>query len=94
MEKSGLHTIPSEKVDAPLFEEFPVAMECRLIRFTEDGNAIGQIVNVCADERVLDKDGKISLELFQPISFEPVHNRYHVLGEAVGNAFQAGNKLK
>ena len=94
VEKAGLHVLPSETVDAPLFEEFPVALECRLLHFTEDGNAIGQIVNVCADERVLDSAGSISLERFQPISYEPVHNRYHVLGEAVGDAFQAGNKLK
>lgn len=94
LEKAGFHTAPSALVDAPLIEELPVAMECRLLKVNEDGNIIGQIVNVSADESVLDEDGSLSLEKFRPISFEPVHSAYHVLGEKVGSAFRDGGKLK
>ena len=91
--KSGFHTIKSGFVDAPLIDELPVALECQLLKVNEDGNIIGRIVNVSADESVL-TDGSIDLAKFRPLSFEPTHNRYHVLGEAVGHAFQDGATLK
>ena len=94
MEKAGFHAVKSEYVNAPLIDELPVAMECRLLKINEDGNIIGQIVNVSADERVLAADGTIDLEKFHPISFEPAHNAYHVLGQKVGNAFKDGAQLK
>lgn len=94
IEKSGFHTTKSEFVDAPLIDELPVALECKLLKVNEDGNIIGQIVNINADESVLGEDGNIDFSKFQPISFEPVHNGYHVLGKRVGNAFQDGVALK
>ena len=94
MEKSGFHVTRSEFVEAPLIDELPVALECRFLKVNEDGNIIGQIVNVSADERVLDSDGSIDFAKFRPISFEPAHNAYHVLGEKVGNAFRDGAALK
>ena len=93
VEKSGFHTTRSELVDAPLINELPVALECRLLKVSEDGNLIGQIVNVSVDESVLGPDG-IDFSLFKPIVFEPSHNGYHVLGERVGNAFQDGGALE
>lgn len=94
MEKAGFHTTKSEVVDAPVIQELPVALECRFIKVNEDGNIIGQIVNVSVDESVLGEDGSIDLAKFHPISFDPVHNGYHVLGERVGNAFQDGAALR
>lgn len=94
LEKAGLHITKSECVDAPLIDEFPLTLECRLMKVTEDGNIVGQIVNVSADERILGADGKIDSSLLQAISFDPVHNVYLKLGEKVGNAFQDGAKLK
>ncbi len=94
MEKSGFHTTKSEFVDAPLMEELPVALECKFLKVNEDGNIIGQIVNVSIDESVLDSEGKLDMEKFQPISFEPANNGYHRLGERVGNAFSDGGRLK
>lgn len=92
--KAGLHTSKSEYVDAPVIDEFPLTLECSLLKVTGDGNIIGQIVNVSADERILGEDGEIDSSLLQAISFDPVHNAYLKLGEKVGNAFQDGAKLK
>ncbi|MBO5522089.1 MAG: flavin reductase, partial [Roseburia sp.] len=92
--KAGLHAVKSEYVDAPVIEEFPLTLECSLLKTTEDGNIIGQIINVSADERILDGDGKIDTSLLDTISFDPVHSAYHKLGEKVGNAFSDGAKLK
>ena len=55
---------------------------------------MGEIVNVCADESVLGADGKIDPDKLRPITFDPIHNAYRVLGEKVGNAFRDGTKLK
>ena len=93
MEKSGFHTVKSAYVNAPLIEELPVALECKFLKVNEDGNVIGQIVNVSAEENVLGADGNIDFKKFQPIAFEPVHSAYHVLGEKVGSAFSDGASL-
>ncbi len=94
LEKAGLHVTKSEFVNAPLIDEFPMALECKLLQVNEDGNIIGQIVNVSADERVLDAADKIDPDKLQPIAFDPVQNTYRKLGEAVGSAFSDGKKLK
>ena len=94
MEKAGFHTTKSALVDAPVIDELPVALECKFLKVNEDGNIIGQIVNVSIDESVLGSDGKLDMGKFRPISFEPAGNGYHVLGERVGNAFSDGGKLK
>lgn len=94
MEKSGFHTTRSEFVDAPLIDELPVAFECKFLKTTEDGNIIGQVVNVSVDESVLDGEGTLDFSKFRPIAFEPSHSAYHVLGEKVGNAFKDGAVLK
>ncbi len=95
MEKAGFHTTRSEFVDAPIIEELPMAVECRLISYDpESCRMVGEIVNVCADESILDETGKIDPDKLQPIVFDPVHNAYRKLGEKVGNAFRDGLKLK
>ena len=94
MEKAGFHTAKSEFVDAPIIDELPMTLECKLIKFNEDGIVVGEIVNVSADERVLGDDGKIDPAKLRPIAFDPVNAAYLTLGEKVGNAFRDGNELK
>ena len=94
MERSGFHVTRSQKVDAPILDELPVTLECEYVKTTEEGNVIGRIVNISVDESVLDADGRLDMARFRPIVFEPAHNKYHVLGEAVGSAFQDGMALK
>ena len=93
--KAGWHITKSEFVDAPLIDELPMAVECRLVSYDpETCRLVGEIVNVSADESVLDENGKIDPDKLRPITFDPVHNTYRVLGEKVANAFQDGAKLK
>jgi len=94
LEKTGWHLSPSSFVDAPIIEELPMALECKLVSYDEESELlIGQIVNVCAEERIL-TDGKIDPAKLQPITYDPVNHRYLTLGEVVGNAFSDGKKLK
>lgn len=95
MEKAGFHTTPSEFVDAPLIDELPMAVECKLISYDEETcRMVGEIINVSADERILDENGTIDVAKLEPITFDPVHNAYVKLGEKVGNAFHDGAQLK
>ena len=94
IKKSGFTTVKSSRVNAPVINELPVALECKLIKFNEDGIVVGEIVNVCADESVLGKDGKIDSDKLDLITFDPVHAAYRRVGEKVGNAFSDGKKLK
>ena len=95
LEKAGFHTTRSEFVDAPLIDELPMALECRLVSYDEEScRMVGEIVNVSAEESVLDENGKIDPGKLQPITFDPVNNTYLKLGEKVGNAFRDGLALK
>ena len=92
--KTGWHVTKSEFVNAPLFDELPMALECKLTSYDEEScRLVGEIVNVCADERILDENGKIDLNKFSPITYDPVHHTYRKLGEVVGKAFSDGKKL-
>lgn len=95
LDKAGFHTTKSEFVDAPVIQELPMTVECRLISYEEQScRLVGEIVNVSADERILGTDGKIDPSKLEPIVFDPVNNAYLQLGEKVGNAFKDGVKLK
>lgn len=94
LEKAGWHTTKSEFVDAPVIDELPMAVECRLISYDpESCRLVGEIVNVSVDEKVLDENGNVDIAKAQPITFDPFNNKYVVLGDVVGNAFTDGKKL-
>ena len=90
--KAGFHATKSDKVNAPLIDELPMALECRVKSF-EDDILIGEIVNVNADESVL-TNGKIDPKKLKPIAYDPANNTYVSLGDIVGKAFSDGLQLK
>ena len=93
MEKAGFTTVKSEFVNAPIIEQLPLTLECKFLKCNEDGNVIGQIVNVSADESIL-TDGNVDYKKLDAIIFDPTAAAYIRLGEKVGNAFKDGAKLK
>lgn len=93
-EKAGFTMVKSEFVDAPLIEELSLAMECRLVSYDEESELlIGEIVNVCADEKILDEEGKIDPAKLKPIIYDSANHGYWSLGKKVGNAFKDGKSL-
>lgn len=93
--KAGFHATKSEFVNAPLIDELPMAVECELVSYDpETCHLVGRILNVSADESILDEKGKIDPAKLRPITFDPVHHDYLVIGEKVGNAFKDGVALK
>ena len=93
VKKAGFTTTKSKNVDAPIINELPLTLECKLVKFNEDGVVIGEIINVCADESIL-TDGNVDYKKLDAIIFDPANAAYIRLGEKVGNAFKDGAKLK
>jgi len=92
--RAGFHATKSEFVNAPLIDELPMAVECRLVSYdAETCRLVGEIVNVCAEESVLNADGKVDPAKLRPITLDPMNGVYLVLGEAVGKAFKDGGSL-
>lgn len=92
--RSGFTTVPSTRVNAPVINELPICVECRLKSWDEENcHLFGEIVNVSVDESVL-TDGKVDVFKAKPITYNPFTHTYHVVGEKVGNAFRDGSALK
>ena len=92
LERCGFHVTKSAHVNAPIIDEFPMALECTLVEITKYG-IVGEIVNVSVDERVVAEDGGIDVKELAAIAFDPVNNAYLKVDEKVGNAFSDGKKL-
>ena len=94
LEKTGWHVTKSEFVDAPVFEELPMTLECKMLTFDEETELMtAEIVNICVDESILGENGKIDLNKFQPIAYDSANHDYVKLGEKIGNAFKDGKAL-
>ena len=90
---SGLTFTRSQFVDAPVIEEFPLTMECRVVDAQDWGGEkrfIGEIVNTQVDEAILDEAGRVDFAKFQPIVYDSTRRIYRAVGEEVGGAWEAG----
>ena len=94
--KSGLSFTKSDLVDAPIINEFPVAIECEFVEYQSDDTGlgvIGKVVRTSVEEANL-KDGKVDIDSLGAISFDPYTHGYYKVGGRVGEAFRDGLKLK
>ncbi len=93
IEKAGCHTHPSPNVNAPIIEEYPLTLECRLVSWDEaSGRLIGEIVGQQADERILTQ-GRVDLDKLRPIILDAAAHAYRVVGGIVGHAYSDGKQL-
>lgn len=97
--KSGVHTHKSEFVDAPIIDEYPITMECKVVSMKQDElthelRVVGEVVNLNVDESVLDENGNVDLGKAGLISFDGNAGAYREVGAIVGKAFSDGMQLK
>lgn len=95
-ERTGYHSTKSDKVQAPVIEEFPVAMECELLEFLKTdyvSGIVGKIVNVKAEENVLSENGKIDPVKLKALTFDQFQHGYYTTGEKIAQAWNAGTEL-
>ncbi len=93
---TGLTPVKSDLVDAPYVKEFPLILECKLIHTIEVGlhtQFIGEIIDVKADESVLEGKGLPDIEKVRPILFGPEIRTYHGIGKYLGQAFSIGKEI-
>lgn len=98
IKKTGWESKKGEHVDAPVFDCFPMTLECRVKEKLYESSTgyylIAEIVNIVCDESYLAADGNPDVEKIKLITFDPVHLGYIELGSRVGDAFSAGKALK
>ena len=98
MERTGWTVEKAPNVNAPLFKEFPMTMECRVkekLNESETGYyLIAEVIDIQCDEKYLAADEQPDVERMRIITYDPVHHGYIELGKTVGKAFADGKKLK
>ena len=95
-ERTNMHATKSTRVDAPVIEEYPITLECKVAKIQNDEfgfRVIGEIVNVLADENVLDESGKVDPTKLNAFVFDQFQNGYYKIGEKVGQAWNSGMKF-
>lgn len=95
-ERTGFTARKSDKVNAPVIEEFPLVMECELAEIVETEHlhaVVGTIVNVAAEEAVLDENGKVDAAKLNALAFDNFRAGYYAMGEKAGQAWGNGKKL-
>ena len=90
--KVGFTITPSPNVDAPIINQYPLTLECKVVSF-EDGMLIGEVVNMSADESIL-TDDKVDLAKLKPIVFDAAAMSYRAIGDNVGQAWGSGKKFQ
>lgn len=94
--RTGLHARRSDKVNAPIVEEYPVTLECEVVKMEDEPyglRVLGKIVGVIADESVLDEKGKIDAGKLNAFSFDQFRNGYYATGEKIAQAWNAGKEF-
>ncbi len=85
---TGLTPVRSELVNAPYIAEFPLVVECRLVETVEIGShtmLIGEIVDVKADEDILDDDDTPIAEKLESFLFFPGSGNFYSTGGSIGS---------
>lgn len=92
-----LTPVKSEIVDAPYVKEFPMVLECKLLKVVKIGlhtELIGEILDAKAHQAVLGENKLPAIEKVQPIVWSLTDMSYRKVGENVGKSFSAGKKLQ
>lgn len=95
-QRTGLHAVKSARVDAPVITEYPITLECEVVETqnqTYGLRILGKIVNVIADESVLDEKGNIDAGKLNAFAFDQMGNGYYAIGEKIGQAWHSGAEL-
>ena len=95
-ERTGYHAVKSEKVNAPIIEEFPIVMECELAEIIDTDSiygVVGKILNTKVEEDALSENGKVDVRKLDALLFDQFQSGYYTVGEKVATAWNAGLDL-
>lgn len=83
--ETGLTREKASHVGAPMIQESPVCIECRVREIQELGSHstfVADVLAVHVDEKYMDEKGKFDLALSNPIVYS--HGEYYGLGKKLG----------
>ncbi len=96
-DKSALFTVSAGTVTgAPLIDECPLCMECKLVNVVElptNDVFIGEIVGAYADSEIC-SDGKPDIRKLKPFTLTMPDNQYWAVGDFLGDAWRIGKDLQ
>lgn len=96
--KTGWMIEKAPNVNAPVFKDFPMTMECRIKEKIDESSTgyylIAEIINILVDEKYLDEDGQPDINKMNLITYNPIKHSYVALCKEVGKAFSIGKILK
>jgi len=85
--RTGLTAVRGDSVNAPYIGEFPLVIECRLIKTVELGlhtMFIGEIKDVKADGSILNDRGQPDVLKLKPFIFAPGNPDFYSIGASLG----------
>jgi flavin reductase (DIM6/NTAB) family NADH-FMN oxidoreductase RutF/nitroreductase len=92
--ETGLTPVRGEFVNAPYVKEFPIVIECELTTFHELGSHrqfIGKIIDVKVDEALLDADGRVDVNLLNPLIYGG--GKYFETGQFIAKVGESLNDI-
>lgn len=96
-DKAALFTVfYGDLKTAPMIQECPVCMECRLDRvidYTNHDIFIGEITQTYVDESAL-TNGAVDISKVRPLLFDMSGKEYWALGKPVARCWHVGKELK
>jgi flavin reductase (DIM6/NTAB) family NADH-FMN oxidoreductase RutF len=97
VDKSDMFTIFYGTLkNAPMIEECPICIECKLDKVVENGSNelfIGDIIGIYTEDKYL-TDNKLDFKKINPIILSQDNQEYWSLGEKIGQAWSIGKKIK
>ncbi len=92
--ETGLTPVRAEFVNAPYIKEFPIVIECELTEYHDLGSHrqfIGKIIDVKADEAILDANGRVDVSLLNPLIY--AGGNYYGTGAFIAEVGQALHEI-
>ena len=96
LEKCGFTVTKSDKVNAPVIDQLPVTIECKVTDIQEEfgeTRVVAEVVGLKADENVL-TDGKVDYSKAGLVIYDTATKCYRKVGESVAAARSAGRKFQ
>ena len=93
----GYTVSTGEASGAPVIDQMPLALECKVVHTVTVGShtqITGEIINICADESVVNADGKVDLDALAPMIYDEESLSYRNLGPKAADAFKPGAALR
>lgn len=96
LEKCGFTVTKSDKVNAPVIDQLPLTIECRVIDIQEEFNetrVVAEVIGLKADENVL-TDGKVDYSKVGLVIYDTATKCYRKVGDSIAAARSAGKKFQ